>query len=147
MFKEGKKAGEKDIVKRFYEHNKRCLEDSQIKIPPENDPVDITVKEGDQKVNYQVTLFRNVERVALAFKKVNYWVNKEDIKEDIIKAIKDKELKTGGRTDLILLLFTLFPVEDIKDYESAVAGLSINSSFKEIYIVTPRCNISVKTSL
>lgn len=134
-------------MKRFYEHNKRCLEDSQIKIPPENDPVDITVKEGDQKVNYQVTLFRNVERVALAFKKVNYWVNKEDIKEDIIKAIKDKELKTGGRTDLILLLFTLFPVEDIKDYESAVAGLSINSSFKEIYIVTPRCNISVKTSL
>lgn len=150
-----KVEGERATVKRFYKNNGRSLKDEQIIVPQKKNfpvDVDITVVEEGKEVHYQVTLFRRkTEGALLEFRMVSYEVKLEDFQKDIIETIKDKELRIKdreelkSRSDIILLLYSLFPEE--KYVEKAVTGLSIDSSFREIYVVMPNRNISVKRSI
>lgn len=142
-----KEEGEKACVKKFYENKGQCLKDSQVKTTSKDSPVDvIVVEEGGKEVKFQVTIFlRKIEGQLLKGDSPLFEVNPEEIRKEVIEVIKDKEPKSVP--DIKLLLYSWLLRDDKELLERAVTELTVNSSFREIYIVTPEHNIPVKTSI
>ncbi len=136
-----RKNTEKDeiaCVKKFYENKGRHY--SQIKKDKENSPTDIIVEE-----HYQVTHFQT-EAVGTLYKGDEYFgeaKTPEELKKNIKEVIDRKEPKSSP--GIILLIDSYYPSSDEESLKAAIAGLSVSSSFEEIYIVTPKCNLPIKS--
>lgn len=138
-----KETEEAACVKRFFKNRGQSLEESQLITPAEDSPVDVTVE-----LHFQVTNLERerVGRLSQGDIVLGTSPSPEGIRREILEVIEDKEPKS--RPYIILLLNLrplLYDEEEEKILERAVAELQINSSFKEIHIVTPRRNIPIKT--
>ncbi len=134
QFKMDKQESEMASVKRFYKNEGRCFQD--LGPQPENSPVDVIAVEGDKKIPYQVTyLERDVESQLGKWGSYEVWKKTpEELRKIIEEVVGEKELKGAGKDIILLLIASNIHHED--RWEEAIRGLSINSSFKKIYIVT-----------
>lgn len=137
---------EKDCVMKFYKNKGQSLEELHLEIPPEDSPIDIiAIMEDGKRLPFQVTVLPK-EKVGNLLKGDIVSVGDETLKEiqNLIKrAVEDKEPKSSANI-ILLLPSTLLDEEDLK---RAITGLSVNSSFKEIYIVTEHLNIPLNREI